>query len=897
MLAARTERARPGRYSLLKASAVMTLAGTLSVAGQSAPLHQAASATHSPALPKSCLEQSHLSEKITALLESVHDHPTVGAYNTLGVLYAQADRVSCAIAAFQAALKLEDPNWEAHYNLALALLSKGDRVRAARELQTAIQQKPDSVSSHFALGTVFEGEKNFAEAEEQFRSTLKVDPHFAPGAIKLSHVLITEGKPEAGVACLEDAVKQATPDDQSESLQSALAIAYAENGEMGKAFATLKGLVAAQPASSNAHFNLGLLYARKGQSQDEQAAVTEFREALRLDRDKDLDPARIALGQVLVSQQKYSDAVSVLLEYGRHQPKDAQGFYTLGLAYRGLKKSDAAVSALQHAVVLDPRDPAIRFNLGILLASTGQTDAAIQQLEAAERINPADLETHNALALLLEKSGYKERARVEKVKVNALKSGVEKEAAIANLYEEASRYLSAGNARAAAEAYQKALQLNPRDPKLHFNLSLALDEMGDFPSERKELERTLQLDPGVAVAQNQLGLLALRGGQQEEAERCFTKALAINPKFAEAQSSLGVLYSQQGKNEEAASLFQKAITNDPKYAKAYINLGLLMAQRGAFLEAEHQFRTAIEVDSNYRDAYAALGMVQAKTGRGVEAVKNFQKVVMLDPASAQAHLNLGIALVDQFDRPGGFKEFSEAARLNPKLAAAHFSLGRFFFETGKYEDADRELENAIRLQPDYAEALYFLALTAKQENQSAHSTELLQKVVTLQPDNSDAQYLLGQSLEHSGDTAAAIQHWKMAVQTDPNHSQALYNLAKSLNKIHDPDAKQYQDRFDALQKNQQIADRVSELGNFALEAANAQNWPQAMEQMSEAIQLCGYCPQSAHLHKNLGLFYGRTGNIPEAKKELRTALELAPNDTDAENALAVLERAHDKQVK
>jgi len=62
--------------------------------------------------------------------------------------------VSCGVAAFEAALKLEDQNWEAHYNLALALLRKGDRPRATRELQTAIQQKPDSVRSHFALGTV-----------------------------------------------------------------------------------------------------------------------------------------------------------------------------------------------------------------------------------------------------------------------------------------------------------------------------------------------------------------------------------------------------------------------------------------------------------------------------------------------------------------------------------------------------------------------------------------------------------------------------------------------------------------------------------------------------------------------------------------------------------------------
>jgi tetratricopeptide (TPR) repeat protein len=872
----------------------MTLAATPSVSSQYAAPGQSAPAVHSAALPKSCLEQSHPSEKITALLEGVHDHPTAGAYNTLGVLYAQADRVSCGIAAFEAALRLGEQNWEAHYNLALVLLRRGDRAHAMHELQTAIQQKPDSVSSHFALGSVFEDEKKLGNAEEQFRSALKIDPHFAPAAIRLSEVLITEGKPQAAVACLENAVKQ-LPLDQAEPVQAALGIAYAENGELDKALATLRELVAVQPDSADAHFNLGLVYARHGPSTDEEGALTEFREALRLDQG--MEPARIALGRVLISLQKYSDAAPVVLEYTRHRPKDAQGFYALGQAYQGLKKSDAAVDALERAAVLDPRDAAIRFDLGMLLASTGHTNAAISQLEAAERINPSDISAHNELALLLEQTGDKEGARVERAKLADLKADSDKENAIARFNERAGEYLSAGNPKAAAESYGKALQLSPRDAKLHYNLSLALDRMGDFASERKALESALQLDPSLAVAQNQLGLLALRSGQQAEAEWRFKKTLAIDSTFSEAQSNLGVLYSQQGKNTEAVQLFQKAIENDPKYSKARVNLGLLMAQRGAFSEAEQQFRAAIGIDANYPDAYAALGMLQAKTGHGAEAVKSFQKAVTLEPASAEAHLNLGIALIDRFDRSGGFKEFSEAARLDPKLAAAHCNLGRFFFETGAYEDADRELQTAIRLQPNYAGALYFLALTAKQENQVERSTELLQKVIALQPDNADAQYLLGQNLEHSGDSLAAIQHWKAAVQADPNHSQALYNLAKSLNKIHDPEAKQYQDRFDALQKSQQIVDRVSQLGNFALEAANAQNWPQAVEQMNEAIQLCGNCPQSAHLHKNLGFFYGRTGNIGEAKKELRTALQLAPNDADAQNALAMLERAHEEQAK
>ena len=885
---------RRGTTFVLRLGSFVTLTGTALLVAQGPPSARPIGGVGSSSLPTQCL-QSRSSEKIAALLESIHDHPTAGAYNTLGVLYAQADRVSCAIPTFETALKLENQNWEVHYNLALALLRKGDRTLAVRELQTAIQQKPDSVSAHFALGTLLESEKKLSKAEDELRSVLKVDPKFAPASLKLSEVLIAEGRPQSAVVVLQDATKQAPAADQAASLETALGAAYAEGGEGEKALATLKNVVAARPDSADAHFNLGMLYAKQDRPEQKQAAVAEFQEALRLEAGMDI--GRLALWQVLLSLQKYSEAAPVILEYTRRKPRDAQGFYALASVYEGGGKSGAAIDALERAASLAPKDANVRFQLGVQLARSGKTSEAIQQLQAAERIRPSDAETHHQLALLLEKAGETERARGERARFTALKSEGDKEAAIARFNAEGNRFLSAGNPKAAAENYRKAVQLKPSVGKLHYNLSLALDRLGDIPSEQKELERAVELDPNLAVVHNQLGLLALQGGQYVEAEQRFKKALAIDPKFAEAESNLGVLYSQQGKHAEAASLFQQATQNDPKYARAYVNLGLLMAQQGASPEAERQFLTAIQVDSSYAGAYAALGMLQAKTGHGPEAVKNFQQAVALEPGSAEAHLNLGIALVDQFDRPGGFKEFSEAARLDPNLSAVHYNLGRFFFETGKYEDAGRELETAIRLQPDSAGALYFLALTAKQENELERSTELLQKVVDLQPGNADAQYLLGQNLERSGNTPGAIGHWKAAVQGDPNHSQALYNLARSLAKMHDPEAKQYQDRFEALQRNQRITDRVSELGNFALEAANAKNWPQAIEQMNEAIQLCGTCSQSEHLHKNLALFYGRTGNIGEAEKELHTALALAPDDADAQNALAMLERIRKEQSK
>jgi len=138
---------------------------------------------------------------------------------------------------------------------------------------------------------------------------------------------------------------------------------------------------------------------------------------------------------------------------------------------------------------------------------------------------------------------------------------------------------------------------------------------------------------------------------------------------------------------------------------------------------------------------------------------------------------------------------------------------------------------------------------------------------------------------------------KLALQADPNHSQALYNLARALEKQHDPEAQQYQQRFDDLQKQQQTTDRVQQLGNFALEAAGAQNWPQAVEQMQEAIQLCGACADAAHLHHNLGLFYCKTGKFKEAEAELQKAIDLDPDDADARKAIAIVENLRSSESK
>jgi tetratricopeptide (TPR) repeat protein len=872
------------------AAARPCVAQSAAPAGQATAPHRSATPS---VLPKLCLMPARASEQITTLLETVKDHPTAGAYNTLGALYAAAGQVNCAIPAFQLSVEMDRQNWEAHYNLALALLTIRDPVRAAAELHAAIAAKPDSASSHFALGTLLYNEKKLAPAAAEFDAVLNIDPNFPGAVISRAQVLIAQGNPIAAVALLEKGLAQPPPAEQLVPVTVALGLAYSQTGEGAKAARTLQQLAATHPDSAEAHAGLGTVYA-EAQPANLEGAITEFQAALRLDPTK--DEARLALGRALISQQKFSDALGPLREYTEHEPRDFQGYYAAALAYHGLRQSDSAIEMLQKAARLAPESYEVRYELGLALAAAGQTERAIRELQVAERVRPSAPDVHNQLARLLAKAGQEELAQKEHAQFAALVSRGDPDAAAGKFNAQANQLLAAGNARAAADAYRSALRADPKNPQLHYNLSLALDQLGDRAAEQQELEKSIQLDPELAVAHNQLGVLALQSNRTSEAEQEFKKAIAGDPRYAEAQNNLGVLYSREGQDQEAATLYQQAIDSDPKYIKALVNFGLLLAQHGQVARGEQQLRAAIQIDPGDPAAYTALGMIQGKTGRGAEAVESFRKVVALQPDAADAHLNLGIALVDQYDRAGGFKEFQQAASLAPQSPAVHYNLGRFYFETAQYEDARKELEQAVRLDPNDAPALYFLALAAKQDNDLARSSELFEKLLVLQPENPDAQFLLGQNLEHQGNTSEAVAHWKLALQADPNYSQALYNLARALKKANDPEAQKYQDRYDQLQKDQQISDRVQQLGNFALAASNAQNWPQAFAQMQEAVQLCGACPEAGHLHKNLGWMYFRTGKLAEAEKELGIALRLNPNDGDAKQALAAIQKARAQQA-
>ena len=808
--------------------------------------------------------------------QTIATHPSPGAYDALGSYFASRNNFPCAISAFESALKIDPKSSESHYDLGIALLASGNPNHAVSELQSASRLKPNSAAILLPLGTALSAVDRQDEAIAAFQTILKIDPKSVPAMDGLTKAYIAQKRYTAAIAEL----KNAPLDDV---LQLNLAVAYSQNGDTADAQKVLAAIVVRHPAYSQAHLNLGIIYTQQNLFAE---AAAEFKEAYRLDPSDEV--ACLSYVKTLVVLSQFDAAEPIVHGYLQRHPTDFDALYFTGVVERNLGKNTEAEAPLKEAVAINPDFFDARYNYGFVLSKLGKFADARVQLEAALKLSPDSEKARFQLATVLRSLGETTAASDELKTFQKQKEQSAKKDVAGVKANQANAFMQSNEPAKAAALYRESIADDPTNARMYYDLSLALDRMADYPAEKEALDKAIALDPKLAVAQNQIGLLALKAGRANEAEGYFKTAISLDPQYAEAQNNLGVLYGQMNKENEAEQLFKQATENNPQYGQAFANLGIIQASQSRYPEALQTLQRATELDPKNPGTLSAYGMVLVRLNRGPEALPSFRKVVELDPKAPGAHLNLGIALADQFDLNGALAEFTEAVKLAPEISIARYNKGRVLLDLQRNAEAKPELEAATRLDPNAADAWYLLGLIARQAADTDAAINDFQKALAVRSDNPEALFMLGQEMQRKGDTAGAIANWRKAIALRPQYSEAYYSLSRLVMKSDPQEGKRLQAQFEQLQAQQHIMDRSSTLGNFALASADAHDWPQAIAQLKEGIQTCGGCSALGQLHKDLGLIYCHSGDYAKGRTELLEAQKLSPSDEDIKKALSLL---------
>jgi len=180
----------------------------------------------------------------------------------------------------------------------------------------------------------------------------------------------------------------------------------------------------------------------------------------------------------------------------------------------------------------------------------------------------------------------------------------------------------------AKAALKKAQELDDSLAEVHF-LAAGLAYWYDFDWEKAEkgFQKTLELNPGFALAHSQYPWFLLAMNRFDESVREIKLAQELDPlKPLFYAMSVGI-HRMVGKHDEAIQEFYRAIELDPDLGLAYFHLGCVYLDKGMMEEAVSTLKKSIELGTGSGWAEAKLGVINALKGEKEKARQILDELV------------------------------------------------------------------------------------------------------------------------------------------------------------------------------------------------------------------------------------------------------------------------------
>jgi tetratricopeptide (TPR) repeat protein len=240
----------------------------------------------------------------------------------------------------------------------------------------------------------------------------------------------------------------------------------------------------------------------------------------------------IEAGDAAFNQNEFDRAMFIYMQ-ALEIEETADNWYRVGITKLKLDDKEFAWSAFGEALRLNPDHVMTHENLGLLYISSGQPEQAKQHLTKAIELDPSRWRTQNALGVMAD---------------------------VDDRYQDA------------VEHYKAALEHNPKSAMLMNNIGYSYYLATDLQQATQWFDAAIQAQPGFELAVRNLGLLYARQGWYPEAIETF---ISVVDK-AEAYNDVGYIAMRNGDYDDASEMLAEAIRLSPTYyVTAYNNLDTL----------------------------------------------------------------------------------------------------------------------------------------------------------------------------------------------------------------------------------------------------------------------------------------------------------------------------------
>lgn len=532
------------------------------------------------------------------------------ALTYLGIMADDEAKPNLAADFFERAIKFDERNFYAHYNLAIALRHKGLFKEAIAALERAQKLRPDLVEAQNLKGQLQYQNQDLKGAESTLKQAIETskDPL---AYYNLGMVYKKDGKFAEAKAAFLDALNAAAAGEIAYKAATQLGMLHATQGDLPNAKYYFERAVALAPANAKYHYNLALILHQSGEN---ERAIRELDEAIKLGsenpqtymyiarlfselgknaqaeealrralREAPKDPVILSqMGDMLVAQAKWAPAIQVFKELYENSPKTAekaQALYNMGKVYLSLRDFKNAEKALEGAYQLDMMNEDALVLLADAYVQNGQAHRAVTLYKESLRLNPDNLKVLKGQAQLYLNIGELTEAEV------ALKRLAEHPNRRADDSYFASQML--GDLYMKRKAYDTAMQYYDKagqssDANLKYTTLLSqADAMlaSEKPAQMVYplLQQAIQLRPSADEARFLMARALMREGTISAQDKAVEELRAITaevrsvPLASKAYTLIGIIYYKQGQLNRSLDAFNRALELDPSNGEAFQN--------------------------------------------------------------------------------------------------------------------------------------------------------------------------------------------------------------------------------------------------------------------------------------------------------------------------------------
>jgi tetratricopeptide (TPR) repeat protein len=182
-----------------------------------------------------------------------------------------------------------------------------------------------------------------------------------------------------------------------------------------------------------------------------------------------------------------------------------------------------------------------------------------------------------------------------------------------------------GYRRAALQAFQRAIALNPRNTAALLGAARHHADRGELADHYRLTKAAFDVapdDPFVTAMFH--GLLMQKIGDYRQARAMAERAVSVNPMDAEAWWRLAHVMSHLGDHGGALEAYQRAAALRPRVADLQTNIGHVLVALDRSADAVAAYQHAIALDPTAPDAHYGLGRIHGKQQRWTDALQEFE---------------------------------------------------------------------------------------------------------------------------------------------------------------------------------------------------------------------------------------------------------------------------------